>query len=138
MPSNTPLLPSLLFTDNKPVILVLMNHAHEPRCVATQRTWDDYPNIVWFVHVFYHEAKSGLIKCPENEDAICRIGEKLPFYCSHIVKDSPDAAQDESHGLKQPHDVTLSNQSVRGDSLSNQSAWLTIRRTIGNWSNFSK
>lgn len=58
-----------------------MNHSHEPRCVATQRTWDDYPNVVLFVHVFYHETMSGLINCQQNYEAIQHIQAKLQDYC---------------------------------------------------------
>lgn len=91
MPFNDPDVPSLVSTDDKDIILVLMNHAHEPRCVATQRTWDDYPNIKFFVHVFYHETRCGLITCHQNEDAIVHVQQKLKDYYTNMVKDSFEA-----------------------------------------------
>lgn len=110
MPFNDAYIPSLVSTDDKPIILVLMNHAHEPRCVAAQRTWDDYPNIKLFVHVFYHETKSGLITCQQNEDAIIRIQQSLEAYYK-IVKDSHEApASCENPQLNQHlHDDSLVN-----------------------------
>lgn len=91
MPFNDLYIPSLMSTDDKPIILVLMNHAHEPRCVAAQRTWNDYPNIKFFVHVFFHETKAGLITCQQNDDAIHQIQQSLQAYFTNIVKDSYEA-----------------------------------------------
>lgn len=64
-----------------------MNHSYEPRCVATQRTWDNYPNIEMFVHVFFHETKSGLIKCQQNDEAI----NILAGFCTRTVEDGLQA-----------------------------------------------
>lgn len=68
-----------------------MNHSHEPRCVAALRTWDDYSNIVLFVHVFFHETMSGLIQCVQNDDAVHRIQDYLQGYCTTIDKDGSQA-----------------------------------------------
>lgn len=107
MPFNDAYIPSLVSTDDKPIILVLMNHAHEPRCVAAHRTWDDYSNIKLFVHVFYHETKSGLLKCDQNDDAIICIQRKLQDYYTKIRCETPGPCENpplnqrDSH-VKQP------------------------------------
>lgn len=78
MPSNSYYLCSLLsVTDDKPIILVLMHHYPEPRYIANQKTWEDYPNIELFVSVFYHDSVPGLIKCQQNREAIYHVKEKL-------------------------------------------------------------
>lgn len=109
-------------TDDKPILLVLMNHAHEPRCVAAQRTWDAYPNIKFFVHVFYHETKSGLITCHENDDAIHRIQQSLKAYFTDVVQDSYEAPTScENTQLNQRfNDDCQYDQSACGDSQVNQ------------------
>ncbi|XP_028253141.1 uncharacterized protein LOC114428701 isoform X2 [Parambassis ranga] len=67
-------------TDNKPVILVLMHHAHQPKPVSSLGTSAASDNVVLYVSVFYHEAKSGLLKCKDNDDAVSQIQNKLKEY----------------------------------------------------------
>lgn len=82
MSFRVPYFPSLVSADENPIILVLMNHSHEPQCVATKKTWDDYPNIAMFVHVFFHETESGLIKCQQNDEAI----DQIAVFCTQMVE----------------------------------------------------
>lgn len=119
--------------DDKPIILVLMNHAHEPRCVAAQRTWDDYPNIKLFVHVFYHETKSGLIKCHQNEDAILHIQHKLQDYYTKISCEKPGPC--ENPRLNQHSKDDSLNQSARDDSQVNQYACADSKPRFFSFSN---
>ncbi|XP_075904504.1 uncharacterized protein LOC142903000 isoform X3 [Nelusetta ayraudi] len=101
--------------DDKPIILVLMNHTHEPRCVAGQRTWSDYPNIKLFVHVFYHETKSGLLKCDQNDDAIKRIEHKLQDYYTKISGETPGSCGNPQLNQRSEDDSQF-NQSACDDS----------------------
>ncbi|XP_054900353.1 uncharacterized protein LOC129369070 [Poeciliopsis prolifica] len=66
-----------MVTGTKPVILILMHHAHEPKHVGRMETWDYNPKIVQHFSVFYHESVNGLIKCKENNDAISGIRQEL-------------------------------------------------------------
>lgn len=108
--------------DDKPIILVLMNHSYQPRSVPTQRTWEGFPNIEWFVNVFYHETKPGLIDCVENDQAIQQIQQKLQLYC--IVEGSCEARAlcGMSQGQEHFNDDSQVNQSVHGDSQGSQLA----------------
>lgn len=110
---------SLVSADEKAIILVLMNHSHEPRCVASQRTWDPYPNIVSFVHVFYHETKPGLIKCQQNDKAIHDIMDELQQYCTTIGKDGSQAQASSENELNQPVD----DESQSHQSAGEKSRW---------------
>lgn len=62
---------------DKPVILVVMHHAHEAKHVATTGTWEDNFRIVKHFNVFYHERANGLIRCRENDAAILGIQNEL-------------------------------------------------------------
>lgn len=73
----------LLSTDDKPVILVLMHHLLEP--TSSVRSCTDHPNVVLQVHVFFHETKSGLLKCKENRIAISDTRNKLLEYCTQMI-----------------------------------------------------
>lgn len=102
-----------------------MNHSHEPRCVATQRTWDDYPNIKSFVHVFYHETKSGLIKCQQNDDAIQHMRAKLEEYCTNIGKNgSQEQTSSENELNQQVDDESQCNQAADEKSVWSALSWL--------------
>lgn len=70
-------------TDDKPVILVLMHHNLEP--TSSLRSWNDHPNVVLQVHVFFHETKSGLLTCKENSFAISAVRNKLLEYSTLII-----------------------------------------------------
>ncbi|XP_054871656.1 uncharacterized protein LOC111587166 isoform X3 [Amphiprion ocellaris] len=74
------------------IILVLMHHAHEVKCVTHLRTWEEYPNVVLHVHVFYHEKEHGLLRCRENKDAVSQIQSKLleMHPCKYISADAQD------------------------------------------------
>lgn len=66
----------------KPVILVLMHHAHEPKYTTSMRTWHDNPEpeVVLHVNVFFHETIPGLLTCQQNNDAVSKIQKKLLEY----------------------------------------------------------
>lgn len=101
-----------------------MNHSHEPRCVAAQRTWDDYPNIVLFVHVFFHETKSGLIKCLQNDDAVHRIQDHLQGYCTKTDKDGSQAQTPSENQMDEHFDEDLQcNQSAGEKYTWNPVTW---------------
>ncbi|KAM4529238.1 uncharacterized protein V3H82_027420 [Fundulus diaphanus] len=69
-----------MVTGDKPVILVLMHHAHEAKHVTPMGTWHHNPKIVHHVNVFYHETMRGLIDCKENNGAISGIRTELIKY----------------------------------------------------------
>nr|XP_046229991.1 uncharacterized protein LOC124051018 isoform X2 [Scatophagus argus] len=66
-------------TDDKPVILVLMYHRHQPMCVPEMRELSSFQNVVLCVNVFYHE-KCGLLTCAQNDAAVSNIQSKLLEY----------------------------------------------------------
>ncbi|XP_041814980.1 uncharacterized protein LOC121622171 isoform X1 [Chelmon rostratus] len=66
--------------DDKPVILVLMHHTHEPRHTTSVRTWAYYPKIVFHVNVFFHDTMNGLLSCAQNDIAVSSIQNKLLEY----------------------------------------------------------
>lgn len=70
-------------TDDKPVILVLMHHELQPLSYLWR--WNDDPNVVLQVHVFFHETKHGLLKCKENSVAISAVRNKLLEYSTLTV-----------------------------------------------------
>lgn len=87
----------LVSTDDKPVILVLVHHLLEP--TSSVRSCKDHPNVVLQVHVFFHETKSGLLKCKENTVAISDTRNKLLEYCTQMI---PENLKCESERRKKP------------------------------------
>ncbi|XP_071393610.1 uncharacterized protein [Centroberyx affinis] len=69
--------------DDKPVILVMMNHTHNANyATAPRTTWTTIKqDIVLDVNVLYHEMQ-GLLSCPKNEQAVSHICSKLLNYSS--------------------------------------------------------
>lgn len=88
----------LVSTDDKPVILVLMHHLLEP--TSSVRSCKDHPNVVLQVHVFFHETKSGLLKCIENRVAISDTRKKLLEYCTQMIPE--ENLKCESERRKEP------------------------------------
>ncbi|XP_039873387.1 uncharacterized protein LOC120724925 isoform X5 [Simochromis diagramma] len=79
---------------SQPVILVLMHHAHEPKCVTLMKTWDGVSNVVLLVHVFYHETVHGLLQCQQNNDAISVIRKALLEHADiQTIKDTSGKTQ---------------------------------------------
>ncbi|XP_036943318.1 uncharacterized protein LOC119013071 [Acanthopagrus latus] len=66
--------------DDKDIILVLMHHMREPKPTTNIRTWNDYKQVVLYVHVFYHETNHGLLTCQQNNDAVLKIQSELLNY----------------------------------------------------------
>ncbi|XP_074540639.1 uncharacterized protein LOC141801491 isoform X2 [Halichoeres trimaculatus] len=67
-------------TDDKPVILVLMHHSHEPKVTTSVRTWDldaKFTQIIFHADVSFHSTAGGLLHCKQNEAAIIHICSKL-------------------------------------------------------------
>uniref|UniRef100_UPI003AAD8479 uncharacterized protein n=1 Tax=Centroberyx gerrardi TaxID=166262 RepID=UPI003AAD8479 len=69
--------------DDKPVILVMMNHTHNANYVTAPRTtWSTIKQeIVLDVNVLYHDMH-GLLSCPKNERAVSQIHSTLLNYSS--------------------------------------------------------
>lgn len=57
-----------------------MHHTHQPKPVSSLGTSAAFENVVLHVSVFYHEAKGGLLKCKDNDDAVSQIHNKLKEY----------------------------------------------------------
>lgn len=54
-----------------------INEEHSP----DPRRWsDNYKNMEFDVDVLFHETVSGLLKCPQNDDAIKQIEKTLGNY----------------------------------------------------------
>ncbi|XP_063758285.1 uncharacterized protein LOC134876940 isoform X2 [Eleginops maclovinus] len=62
---------------DKPVILVLMHHAYEAKFIPSWNPGRDGANVQLQVNVFFHETKSGLIQCEENQAAVREMKKKL-------------------------------------------------------------
>ncbi|XP_054474744.1 uncharacterized protein LOC129107312 isoform X2 [Anoplopoma fimbria] len=77
---------------DKPIILVLMHHAHGVKCTPSFRTWHDDAKVVLHVNVFYHET-TGLLKCEENNAAVTEIANKLQESFFPRSKDTSGNAQ---------------------------------------------
>ncbi|XP_022067647.2 uncharacterized protein LOC110963529 isoform X2 [Acanthochromis polyacanthus] len=108
------------------IILVLMHHVHEVKSVTHLRTWEDNQNVVLYVHVFYHEKVRGLLKRPENKDAVCQIQRKLleMHPCKYINAN----AQDESSMTRRlPHGGDNSGSQNDGDKNSDSKPSLLQR-----------
>ncbi|KAM3602756.1 uncharacterized protein V6R79_010078 [Siganus canaliculatus] len=69
-----------LIKDEKPVLLVLMNHTHQAATSATPRLLNHDPRIVFYVTVNFHETKNGLLKCEQNDTAAIFLQNKLMEY----------------------------------------------------------
>lgn len=77
----------LLSTGDKPVILVLMNHAREARPITSARNWADFSKVVLHVNIFYHETVKGLVNCHQNLDAVSTISQELLKHSNQDTKD---------------------------------------------------
>ncbi|XP_018540224.1 uncharacterized protein LOC108888638 [Lates calcarifer] len=87
-----------VFTDNKPVILVLMHHSHEVKHTTSMRTWTSKANVVLNVNVFYHETKHGLLRCEQNDMAVADIRQELLKHRRQRSNDASVGTVDESGG----------------------------------------
>lgn len=105
----------LLSTDDKPVILVLMHHLREP--TSSVRSCKDHPNVALQVHVFFHETKSGLLKCTENHVAISDTRNKLLEYCTQMIPE--ENLKCESERRKEP-EFGDKKQDLYDDKLNSQ------------------
>ncbi|XP_036003456.1 uncharacterized protein LOC105919207 [Fundulus heteroclitus] len=105
-----------MVTDDKPVILVLMHHAHEAKHVTPMGTWDHNPKIVQHVNVFYHETTRGLLDCKENNGAISTIGTELR---KHGAKAEPGEYSASTGGLYRA--FSLGNNDRTGHHIENKS-----------------
>lgn len=79
--------------DDKPVILVLMHHAYEPKPTTSVRTWTTGREAVLHVDVFYHETVHGLITCSQNNLAVSNLQNKLLEYVTPRCQDTSGNAQ---------------------------------------------
>ncbi|CAJ1077627.1 uncharacterized protein LOC117824654 isoform X4 [Xyrichtys novacula] len=71
--------------DDKPIVLVMMHHSHEPkvtRSVRQQVNDVSTEKIVVDVSVFFHETLNGLVQCQENDTAASVIQKELQKYIS--------------------------------------------------------
>lgn len=77
-----------------PVILVMMHHVREPK-YTLENVNLDCDNVVLQVNVFFHDAKPGLLKCPQNDSAASAMQKKLLEYAQVVVVGESGAS---SHG----------------------------------------
>ncbi|XP_047429015.1 uncharacterized protein si:ch211-245h14.1 [Mugil cephalus] len=71
---------------DEPVILVVMHYTQVVKSVQFRRRCPDYPNVVLLVNILYHDKVGGLLKCQENNNAVCEIQNKLLEYSVPRVK----------------------------------------------------
>lgn len=67
-------------SETKPVILVMMHHSRKAQAPPIVNPRDH--NVVLLVDLFFHETEPGLLKCPQNEEAIVAIQNKLQLLYS--------------------------------------------------------
>ncbi|KAJ3583383.1 hypothetical protein NHX12_017493 [Muraenolepis orangiensis] len=69
---------------DKPVLLVMMYHTHEPKAGVIQKPGSVLKrwNIVLDVNVFYHETVHGLVPCDMNTQAVTEMHATLLKHCS--------------------------------------------------------
>lgn len=91
---------------------MLMHHYPEPRCIPNRKTWEDYPNIEFFVNVFYHDSVSGLIKCEENDQAIDHIKGKL---AEIYTRNNPETSKT-AQWLRPEGDQAVADEQTSGKS----------------------
>lgn len=63
---------------DKPVILVMMHHSHKAQTPPTVKPCIHAVMLV--VNVFFHETVLGLLKCPQNDEAIVSMQTKLQLF----------------------------------------------------------
>ncbi|XP_032423581.1 uncharacterized protein LOC116723096 [Xiphophorus hellerii] len=64
-------------SSGKPFIVVLMHHTRDPDYSTAGCDVSEVLKNVFYVHVFYHETKPGLLECSQNTQAIKDIEKKL-------------------------------------------------------------
>ena len=63
------------YLETEPIIVVLMHHGHIVKVVPKVNL--PYYKAALVVNVFFHETIPGLLKCPQNDEAIASIKAKL-------------------------------------------------------------
>lgn len=63
----------------KPVILVMMHHSRNAQTSPIVKP-QCYHNVVLVVNVFFHETVPGLLKCPQNDEAMLSVQTKLQLF----------------------------------------------------------
>lgn len=65
-------------SENKPVITVMMHHSRnaQPHPIVKPL----YHNVILVVNVFFHDSVHGLLKCPQNDEAIASIQNILQLF----------------------------------------------------------
>lgn len=75
------LLSPSLSSGDRPVLLVVMYHTLHVEHSSDLRRWsNNYKNVKFHVDVLFHETVPGLLKCPQNKDAIELIKKTLKSY----------------------------------------------------------
>lgn len=70
-----------------------MHHDLWPLSIRWQ--WNSNPKVVLKVHVFFHETKSGLFTCKDNNDAIAAIRNKLLEYSTQTIPEENPKCESE-------------------------------------------
>ncbi|XP_028249996.1 uncharacterized protein LOC114426655 isoform X2 [Parambassis ranga] len=70
-----------VFSNDKPVVVVLMYHIRDEEFSPGGRKWFEDPRCVLEVHVLFHETQRGLLQCAQNDQAVREIQGEL-YRCS--------------------------------------------------------